>query len=114
MYEEPYDDAHYEQVAADLTQKITDEEARWNQNRFHDKMLDINVYLLQMKLNTCITLLEELGFSRAHIEAVFKQETLDQLKRDRAMLTQAKLNAQRPDIALPKRGLLGPNGQPLI
>jgi hypothetical protein len=115
MYESEHDDAHWEQVIAELNEKISDEEQLWNANKFGVHMLDINVYLLQMKINTCVSILEKLGVSNKEIEAQFKVECLEQLRRDRGMLTEAKLAASRPDIAVPpKKNLLGPNGQPMI
>lgn len=105
-------DEHWTAEAARLSEEVSEEEKRWVQHGFNQGMLQINAYLMQMKVNTLVALVKELGISEARLEAVFKECVLAQLKQDREMLVKAKIAAQRPGIALPNPGLLGPNGQP--
>ena len=114
MYESEHDDAYWEQQVAELTDKIAEEDQKWRQLQFHPGMININAQLMQMKVNALVQVIKRLGISEAELEATFKECVLEQLKADRKMLLQAQAQAQRPDIAVAKKNLLGPNGQPMI
>jgi hypothetical protein len=55
-----------------------------------------------------------MGVSEAELEAVFKQELLEQLERDRKMLMEAKLRAGTPGVSIPQTRIIGPNGNPIV
>jgi len=114
VYESEHDEAYWEQRTAELTEQVAEEDQKWRQLQFHPGMININAQLMQMKVNTLIQLVKRLGISDAEIEATFKECVLEQLKSDRKMLMQAQAQAQRPDIQVAKKNLLGPNGQPMI
>lgn len=114
MYESDHDVEYWTRMAERLTDLIAEEDQKWKQLGLHPGMLNINAHLIQMKVNTLIKLIRRLGISEEEIEALFKESVLEQLENDRKMLLEAKKRAANPEIAVPRRNLLGPNGQPII
>jgi hypothetical protein len=99
----------------ELDGKLENEEQLWRTQGFHLGMIDINAYLVQLKINTLLTFLQdELGISDAELNARFKMEQLKQFKHDRAMLIEHKLKSKRPDMAVIERKLLGPDGRAIL
>ena len=114
MYVSEHDDAHWLAETEALGDKIEDEEKLWQQQGFHYNMVGIDPYLVSIKIKTLVTLVMRMGVSEAEMEAQFKAEVLAKLKEDRAGLIDAKMKAQRPDIAVAQTRILGPGGQPIV
>lgn len=116
MWESKQSVDEWKQDIESLSTQIDEEEEKWQQAGFHPGMIQVNDYLIQMKLNLLITFIEsEFGVSHEEMEARFKTEVLDQLKRDRAMLLEHKLESQRTDLkVMQKPQLLGPSGRPIL
>lgn len=113
MYESEFDDAHYEQELERLTVEVEKEQALWNAQHVNVGQLQIDAYLIQMKVNALTTMIRRMGMSDAEMNTIFKQCVLEQMQQDRHMMVKAMAQAQRPDIAIPRPpGLLGPNGSP--
>lgn len=99
-----------------LTEKLEEEEEMWKRQGFSFSQISIDNYVLQFKLNMLVTFLnEEFGVSLEELEARFKREVIEQLRRDRGMLIENRTKAQRPDLTVIQRpALLGPNGRPIL
>ena len=111
MYESELTDDAWEDQLNSIHNDIEEEEKLWQRQGISPQMLQINIHILQMKVNALMAILKRFGVSEMEMEATFKTAVLEQLKMDRAVLTEAKLKAQRPDITVPYNAMLGPNGR---
>lgn len=110
MYESEYTPEEWKMIGEELDLELEDEAARWRRNQVHEGMLSVSARLIQIKVNTIITLLRKLGVSEEELNTVFKQEALEQMKRDFDMIMKDK---RKSDLAVAHSTLLGPNGTPL-
>lgn len=112
MYESEKSDDEWREITETLMKKAQQENNLWQAEGISQSMLQINAYLIQIKVNTLIEVIKRLGVSEAEIEAIFQDELLKQLEVDRKMLLKAKKKAKSSIMPAPNR-LLGPNGTPL-
>lgn len=110
--EEEFD---YTDAIAALDTQIAQEEKMWEVQHLNPSMVNVNTYLLNMKMRMMVKLLEvKFGMTEDEINVYFKEAVLAQLKEDRKMITKAmaQQKLQQPGH-LPFKGIIGPNGTPL-
>lgn len=113
MYESEHDEAYWEARNEELANEIEHEDNLWKQAGFHPGMIVINAQLMQFKVAALVEMVKRLGVTEAEMNAVFRECMLKQLRQDRAMLTEEKMKAGRPDMLVAKKNLLGPDGKPM-
>lgn len=113
MYESEHDEAYWEARSEELANEVEQEDNLWKQAGFHPGMIVINAQLMQFKVAALVETVKRLGMSEAEMNAVFREKMLEQLRQDRAMLTEEKVKASRPDMLVAKKNLLGPDGKPM-
>lgn len=108
------DETNWKEQTEELATQIEHEEQMWKQQGFHGGMITIDARLMQFKVNTLVAIITEvLGVDPEQLDVVFKGRVLAQMKADRAMLTEERMKAARPDIAIARKpGILRPDGQP--
>lgn len=106
------DDEYWNEIAAEIDVEIADEEGLWQAQRVSMQMIQVNAYLLQMKVEALLEAINELGISKSQMNAIFKRNVLKQLQSDRAMVLEER-NRANSEIAIAKKNLLGPDGRPV-
>ena len=75
----------------ELTTLIGQEEKMWEISQIAPPMINVDTYLLAIKMRAVLSLLEnELNMTTSEVEVYFKQAVLDQLKQDRKMVIKAR------------------------
>lgn len=97
----------------ELDQLIRQEEKQWEIAGINRGMLSADTYFLDLKVQTLIRIVEEhLDITENQINIIFKEVALKKMQADRKMIVRA---LQQQQIAVPApRGIIGPNGKPLL
>lgn len=109
MYESEYTPEEWKMIGEELDLELDEEVKRWADNQVHEGLFSINPRLLQIKVNVLIAVLRKFGVSEEELDAIFKQEALEQMKQDYNMFMEQK---HKVDIAVAQTHLLRPNGTP--
>ena len=108
-YESEHTVEEWVDISSELDIELNEEAEKWQVAQIHDGMVSINARIIQLQVNTILTMLKKMGVTKEELHAVFQAEMLEALKHDRKMLQKQK--REQLGLAVPTSKIIGPNGK---